>query len=72
MMSKFSWKYYLEPTPKNVKRLGIAFQALSASVTVGSAIAEYKGLTIGAAVAGLIGSFIVEFFKEERVGKVPQ
>lgn len=68
-MSKFSWKYYLSPTPKNVKRLGMAFQALASSVTVGSAIAEYKFLTIGAALAGLFGHFIVEFFKEEKVGK---
>lgn len=63
---KFGLKNYLKPTPEVMRRLGNALLSVSTSVTVGGAIAEYKWVTITAAVAGLVGKFLTEFFTEEE------
>lgn len=74
-MEKFSWKYYIEPTPRRLKRLGAAIVAsggtLSGSSIFAAITSEEKNedllwfALIVLIVTGF-GHFMVEFFKAEE------
>jgi len=64
MIMKFSNRSYMQPTPRNLRKLGDALLGVSAAITAsaiagGNDILAYISLGIG-----VIGKFLTNFFAE--------
>jgi len=61
---KFSHRSYMQPTPKNLRRLGDGLLGVSLFIT-GTAIAQDADAAYIALIIGGVGKFLTNFFKEE-------
>jgi hypothetical protein len=65
-MTKFNFKKYWEPTPKNIRKF--ADSLLSISALLGTYITMFednKWIGISMMITGVIGKFLSNFFYEE-------
>ncbi len=61
---KFKWNGYFEPTPPNIKKVGLAFKAVASGVVPCSLLGNHNiGLTLF--FIGAIGNFLCGFFVED-------
>jgi len=61
---KFSQRYYGQPTPKNLRRLGDGLLAISAVITSSAIAGGNNVLAYIALGLGVIGKFLTNFFAE--------
>ena len=63
-MMKFNIKYYYQPTPAKMRKLGDALLGVSQFATGYAVVNDSKELAIAFMILGLVGKFITNLFAE--------
>ena len=61
---KFSTRSYMQPTPKNLRRLGDGLLGVSGAITAAAIAGGTNWLAYTALVIGIFGKFLTNFFAE--------
>lgn len=61
---KMSKRSYMQPTPRNMRRLGDGLLAVSTTITGAAIAGDVKWLAFVSLLFGVIGKFLTNFFSE--------
>lgn len=63
---KFSNRSYMQPTPRNMRRLGDGLLGVMATITGAAIAGGVDWLSYTALGVGVIGKFLTDFFAEDE------